>query len=213
MKRGWKLKRTLLLFAFELLYHQFAWAYDLVSSLVSKGQWRTWQRAALTGLYGRRVLEIGPGPGHLLADLAERGYSCCGLELSRQMVRLARRNLRKRGFPCCLVRGRAEAIPFVDNAFDCVVLTFPAGYVREVGPLREIYRVLVIGGRVVIVDSAYLREDDATGRLLNWAHSIPGESGASIPLPRLADLGFTVAEEEQANEAGGAHVVILTKTG
>ena len=49
---------------YYLLYHHFAWTYDLVADIVSLGQWKDWVRTALPYLDGC-VLELGYGPGHL----------------------------------------------------------------------------------------------------------------------------------------------------
>lgn len=40
-----------------------------------------------------RVLEIGPGPGQATLPLAERGYSVIGVELGKNLARVARRRL------------------------------------------------------------------------------------------------------------------------
>ena len=87
------LRRALLLRAFHLLYHQFAWAYDAVSAAVSLGRWCDWGMAALPFLSGPRVLELGHGPGHLLAAMAGGEWRVTGLDLSPQMGFLARRRL------------------------------------------------------------------------------------------------------------------------
>ncbi len=65
-----RLLQSLLRFFFSLLYHQFAWTYDLVSATVSLGHWQEWVRASLPYLHGR-TLEIGYGPGHLQTYLHE----------------------------------------------------------------------------------------------------------------------------------------------
>ena len=67
-RRAW---RSLLRFGFRLLYHELAWTYDLVSRVVSLGQWRTWQRTALEHLAARRgdpILELAHGTGDLQID-------------------------------------------------------------------------------------------------------------------------------------------------
>ena len=63
-----RVMQTLLRIFFQLLYHPFAWAYDLVAGLVSLGRWKSWVLCGLPLLAGR-VLEIGFGPGHLQAAL------------------------------------------------------------------------------------------------------------------------------------------------
>jgi ubiquinone/menaquinone biosynthesis C-methylase UbiE len=77
---------------YYLLYHQFAWAYDFVASLVSLGQWRDWVRTALPHLNGR-VLELGFGPGHLQVEMQKRGLIPFGVDESRFMARQASQRL------------------------------------------------------------------------------------------------------------------------
>src|SRR5262245_46688349 len=137
-----RLVRPVLRLAFQLLYHQLSWSYDLIAWLVSGGQWRAWTRATLPYLVGPRVLEIGFGPGHLLVTMAGEGLRPVGVDRSPQMLRLARRNLHGQRVP--LLRGDGLALPFRAGAFDSVVLTFPAPYVRHAG--AEIRRVLAPGG-------------------------------------------------------------------
>ena len=76
-----KLWFTLVGFGFRLLYNEFAWTYDGVSWLVSLGDWRRWQVAALPFIVGRDVLEIGHGPGHMLLALQNAGFAVVGLDL------------------------------------------------------------------------------------------------------------------------------------
>ena len=82
--------------ATELLYHSFAWAYDLVAWLVSFGQWAQWRRDSLDYLQPGSVLEVGFGTGELLIEMSEMGLNVVGVELSPQMHRVTRRKLRKR---------------------------------------------------------------------------------------------------------------------
>ena len=84
------LPRRLVKLGFQLLYHEFAFTYDAVAWLVSLGQWQAWGRTALDRVRGLRVLEIGHGPGHLLIALARSGRRPIGIDLSPQMIRLAR---------------------------------------------------------------------------------------------------------------------------
>ncbi len=112
---------------FYLLYHQFAWAYDLVAAIVSLGRWQEWVHTALPYISGR-VLEIGFGPGHLQISLNEKIIPTFGLDESPQMGRQAARRIKKAGAIARLTRGYAQSIPFAGEAFDSVVATFPAEY-------------------------------------------------------------------------------------
>ncbi|MFN3928178.1 MAG: class I SAM-dependent methyltransferase [Thermoflexus sp.] len=137
---------------FRWLYHQGAWAYDGVAALVSGGRWVYWVTQALDHIYGGQVLEIGFGPGHLLAAMARRGLRPVGIDLSFAMARRARRRV-DRSVP--LVQGRAQALPFRSGSFDTVVTTFPAPFIREPATWREAARVLRPGGRFVVLWGAW----------------------------------------------------------
>ena len=68
--------RPLLRFFFYLLYHSFAFAYDLVAASVSLGRWKDWVLSVVPFIEGNRVLEIGHGPGHLQRGPAQPGLVC-----------------------------------------------------------------------------------------------------------------------------------------
>lgn len=88
--------RPLLRFAFRLFYNPFAFTYDLVSELVSRGHWREWTRAAIPHVVGTRVLEVPCGTGNLLLDLFAAGYHPIGVDLSPSMLRISSRKVRAR---------------------------------------------------------------------------------------------------------------------
>ena len=85
--------KTLLRFFFRLLYHQFAFTYDLVAATVSLGRWKDWVLSVLPFIEGNRILEIGHGPGHLQRALLDRNLLAVGIDESPQMGHLAKRNL------------------------------------------------------------------------------------------------------------------------
>jgi ubiquinone/menaquinone biosynthesis C-methylase UbiE len=136
---------------FRWLYHEGAWAYEGVAALVSMGRWTHWVTRVLDQVEGTRVLELGHGPGHLLAAMARQGLHPVGLDPSPAMGRRARR---RTGASVPLVRGRAQALPFRDGSFDTVVTTFPAPFIREPRTWQEAARVLRPGGRVVVLFAA-----------------------------------------------------------
>jgi ubiquinone/menaquinone biosynthesis C-methylase UbiE len=205
------IRRALLLGAFQLLYDQFAWAYDWVSGTFFHGQWRTWQRLALrrlAGVPGRRVLELGFGTGDLQYDLLRAGYEPVGVDLSGAMLRQTRRKARRRGIAGALrlARARSQALPFPADHFDAVVSTFPSDYIVDPRTIAEVARVLRPGGRLVVVPGAWLLPTSPTNRLLERvARLVYGEparraqqveqalSGAFPQLrPLLSAHGFTV---------------------
>ncbi len=169
--------RRVLRFGFHLLYNQFAFTYDLVSALVSRGRWRTWTRTAIPRIRGRRVLEVPCGTGNLLIDMQSAGYAPVGLDLSPSMLDITRGKLRRNGAPQQLVRARAQALPFPDGVFDSIVMTFPPGFISDPAVLTEMRRSLDPRGRLVWVDGARFVRPGLWSRLVNrWIGFVGGET-------------------------------------
>ncbi len=192
-KVWWKL----VMFGFRLLYNEMAWTYDTVSWGVSLGQWRNWQRAALKHLEtqpGDMVLELAHGTGNLQLDLYAAGYQRVACDLSPYMGRIAQRKLLRHHIAAPLVRGRAQQLPFPDQSFDAVVSTFPTPFIIEMETLREIYRVLKPGKRLVIVPNGILTGGGVAKDALEAAYRATGQRG---PWPvdleqRFQEAGFAV---------------------
>jgi len=167
-------------FGFRLLYNELAFSYDLVSRVVSLGQWRDWQRAALPHLNaspGARVLELAHGTGSFAIDLRGAGYRLASLDLSPAMGRLARRKLARWGYRGPLVRGRAQALPFGAGRFRAVVSTFPTDFIVDPRTLAEVARVLEPGGRLVVVFGGALTHGGVAGEALEAAYRATGQRG------------------------------------
>ena len=206
---------TLLIFLFRsffyLLYHQFAWTYDLVAALVSLGRWRSWVSSVLPHLDGR-VLEIGFGPGHLQQSLNGRGLTAYGIDESRQMAAQANRRLHRHHYPANLACGFAQQLPFPKNSFDTVVATFPTEYIFQLQALREIRRVLAPSGSLVVAPTAWITGTGLLERLAAWLFTVTGQAGAiEATLPgmqaRIRSAGFSVRYE--LVELKGSRVLLI----
>jgi ubiquinone/menaquinone biosynthesis C-methylase UbiE len=203
--------RKLLGVFFHLLYHQFAWTYDLVAAVVSLGRWQDWVLQAQPFLSGR-VLEIGFGPGHLQVALNKSGMEAFGLDESRQMARQARRRLRRGKYPVRLTNGYAQNIPFPGESFDCVAATFPSEYIFEPPTLGEIRRVLRPGGKLLMLPSAWITGQGWLERLAAELFRVTGQAAAlELVLPgmkqRIAGAGFGVRHEMV--QARGSKVLVI----
>ncbi|MBW8009990.1 MAG: methyltransferase domain-containing protein [Chloroflexi bacterium] len=146
---------------FHLLYNQFAWTYDLVSSSVSVGMWNDWVVSIAGDLDGAYILELGHGPGHLQEALITANKNAFGLDKSPYMSGIAKKRLGNKGLSYALVSGESQHLPYPSNKFKCVAATFPTEYIISPDTLSEIYRVLISGGKLIIVPLAWI-----TGRSL-----------------------------------------------
>jgi ubiquinone/menaquinone biosynthesis C-methylase UbiE len=207
--------QSLLRIFFRLLYHQFAWSYDLVASAVSLGRWEKWVNCALPYLEGL-VLEIGPGPGHLQEAMLKRGLSVSGLDESRQMCRQAAHRLHRKGYRPAIINGYAQAIPFPENSFESVAATFPAEYLFDSQMLLETWRVLKPGGRLVLLPVAWITGKSRLDRLAAWLFKVTKEAGAiEAVLPALYEhiqaAGFEVQHELVELEGSRVLVIVARK--
>jgi ubiquinone/menaquinone biosynthesis C-methylase UbiE len=157
---------------FHLLYHPFAFTYDLVAAAVSFGQWEKWIAEILPLIEGMRVLELGHGPGHLQLALRQRGFDSFGLDKSPQMGRISARRL---GPAQQLTRGLAQQLPFANHSFDTVVSTFPTEYIFDPRTLAAIKRVLREHGKLIVLPSAF-----PDGKFLKWLYRATGQNSAEV---------------------------------
>jgi len=108
---------------------------------------------------GERALDVGAGPGFLVAEMAEQvgpNGHVTGLDISDSMVALAQRRCAKEPIKSrtTIVKGDATALPFPDASFDVGVSTQVYEYVPDVAQaLAELHRVLRPGGRALILDT------------------------------------------------------------
>jgi SAM-dependent methyltransferase len=228
--------RRLLRFFFYLLYHPFAFAYDLVAATVSLGRWKDWVLSVLPFIEGTRVLEIGHGPGHLQRALHSRSLFAVGIDESAPMVRLAKRNLRRTPISNQINPSRpatdtidyakirltcslAQNLPFPAGCFDTVVATFPADYIFDPITLAEANRVLVPGGRFVILPGASILGRGLMDRVMAFIFRITGETPTNLSevlrersKEPLSKNGFTVEFHELEIRSSLVMLLVATKS-
>jgi SAM-dependent methyltransferase len=203
----------LLRLAFHLFYNPFAFTYDFVSALVSRGHWRAWTRAAIPRLHGARILEVPCGTGNLLLDLRAAGYVPIGVDLSAWMLGITRGKFQRARTNAPLVRARTQMLPFPRRAFDSVVMTFPPGFIFDPAALAEIHRVLDDHGRLIWVDAGRLLPRDLWSRALNAALDAVDSGGdfARVANERLTRAGFAAQIEWVEDDASVVAVVTAAK--
>jgi ubiquinone/menaquinone biosynthesis C-methylase UbiE len=73
---------------------------------------------------GCSILEVAPGPGYLAIEIAKLGkYKIIGIDISKDFVEIARRNVKEAGVEVEFRQGSAGDIPFPDSTFDFIICT------------------------------------------------------------------------------------------
>jgi ubiquinone/menaquinone biosynthesis C-methylase UbiE len=129
-------------------------------------------RAALADKPFRSLLDLGTGTGRMLELFAPQIERGLGLDLSLDMLLVARDRLERAGLKHCSVRqGDIYDLPLSGDSFDVVILHQVLHFLDDgARAIKEAARVLRPGGRLLVVDFApheleFLREQHAHRRL------------------------------------------------
>jgi len=102
------------------------------------------------------LLDIGTGTGHLLELLGPELGPCQGVDLSHEMLSVARANLDRAAAVNCRVRqADLRQLPFAASTFDIAAIHQVLHYVDDQAlAISEAARVLKPGGKLLVVDLA-----------------------------------------------------------
>ncbi|TAM63112.1 class I SAM-dependent methyltransferase [Mycobacterium sp.] len=171
----------------------FPYVYRFGQPAFDRLFYHRYRRAALSNATGR-LLMLGLGPGTDLVFLPAAVTSVAAVEPEAPFRRMASRLAQRRGVAVDIVEGVGESIPFPDNSFDSVHIGLVLCSVDDVAAtLGEIRRVLVPGGRLVVLE--HVRGDGATGRFQDliakpWSWLAGGCEPNRRTLEAIAAAGF-----------------------
>jgi demethylmenaquinone methyltransferase/2-methoxy-6-polyprenyl-1,4-benzoquinol methylase/phosphoethanolamine N-methyltransferase len=156
---------------------------------------------------GERLLDVGCGPGRLTlraAGMAGAEGEAHGIDLSPEMVAVARKNAAQARIPVSFEVASVDALPFPDGHFDVVLTSLVLHHLPDDMKARgfaEIRRVLKPGGRFLAVDFAAV-PGHRLGHLLN----VFGIRSGTAYVEHLRDLmvgaGFEATEIADSGRKG-----------
>jgi len=210
------------------LFSTIAPRYDLINDLQSFGLHRFWKRALLRRARVQpfeRALDLCCGTGDIAFALENAGGQIVGLDFSAPMLLVAqRRQPETHRRKLCWVRADALKLPFPDEKFDIVTISYGLRNLAswEQG-LWEIRRVAKVGGRVLVLDfgqpenlawralyftylqvvvplfgKVFFADADTHSYILESLKHYPGQNAVAN---KMKDLGFT--ETKIFNLLGG----------
>jgi len=152
---------------------------------------------------GDTVLDLGSGGGiDVLISARRVGPSgkVYGLDMTDEMLALARENQRKAGATNVeFLKGTIEAIPLPDNSVDVIISNCVINLsVDKDAVLREAFRVLKPGGRFAVSDIVFRGDVPAEIRrsLELWVGCVAGALRDDEYVSKLQAAGFTEAAVE-----------------
>ena len=138
--------------AVAAMFDRVAHRYDVTNDVLALGQTRRWRRLVADAVGagpGQRVLDLAAGTGTSSQAFAQRGAEVVPCDFSLGMLQVGRQRLPHLPF----VAGDGTALPFADDTFDAVTISFGLRNVHDPARgLRELRRVTRPGGRVVVCE-------------------------------------------------------------
>ncbi len=143
------------------VFDSVASKYDIMNDLMSMGVHRLWKKQAieLSGAReGWQILDLAGGTGDLSIQFAKivgpDGHVVLS-DINASMLENGRERLINEGVLGNVEYAQinAETIPFPDNTFDCITISFGLRNVTDKErALRSIYKALKPGGRLLVLE-------------------------------------------------------------
>jgi ubiquinone/menaquinone biosynthesis C-methylase UbiE len=163
---------------------------------VQFGGGRAWIGARAKG----RILEVAVGTGRNF-DFYSRGVGITGVDLSPDMLDIARRHATDLDLEVDLRVAAAEALPFDDDSFDTAVCTLSLCTIPDpAASIAEMKRVLRPGGQLLLLDhigSSWWPIWAAQRLIEQLTIRAAGEHMTRSQLPLVEAAGFDIVETQR----------------
>lgn len=159
------------------LFDNIAPEYDRLNHLLSLDIDKTWRRRAVRQIVDTsaplNILDVACGTGDFAVAIARKaaeGSHITGLDLSEGMLSIGREKILKAGLASVigLEQGDSEDIPYGEGCFDRVSAAFGVRNFEHLDKgLREMFRVLKKGGKLVILELSVPRNS-----VMRWLYNL-----------------------------------------
>ena len=144
----------------RMMFDNIAKDYDKLNHVLSLNIDKVWRKKAVCELTDEarplKVLDVACGTGDFTIEIGKtvaQGSRITGVDISEGMIAVGREKLSKLGIDAVFEVADCEALPYDDKTFDRISVGFGVRNFEhlELG-LREMYRVLTPGGKLVILE-------------------------------------------------------------
>ncbi|RXK81170.1 bifunctional demethylmenaquinone methyltransferase/2-methoxy-6-polyprenyl-1,4-benzoquinol methylase UbiE [Filimonas effusa] len=142
------------------MFDSIAGRYDFMNRFLSGGIDVTWRKKAiaqLAPLKPKNILDVATGTGDVAIMTWHQLHpdKITGIDISEGMLEHGRQKIEKLGLTngITLHKGDSETISYPDNTFDAITVAFGVRNFQNLEKgLKEMYRVLKPGGKLVILE-------------------------------------------------------------
>lgn len=154
-------------------------------------------RKEIVPLVSGNVLEVGFGAGANLPFYSDSITSLVAIDVSEELREMAEQPLSEFTKPFNFVLGKAEAMPFESNSYDCILCTWTlCSMLDPVLALSEMRRVLRPNGHLIFAEHGLAPDKHirACQRFFNpiWGKLAGGCQLIRAAPPLLTNAGFTI---------------------
>jgi demethylmenaquinone methyltransferase / 2-methoxy-6-polyprenyl-1,4-benzoquinol methylase len=150
------------------VFSSVASSYDIMNDLMSMGLHRIWKKIAVSHSHvkpGYKILDIASGTGDLAASFANLASNdikkgeVWATDINADMLAEGQKRLLNQGLILNYAVCNAEQLPFVDNYFDVVSVSFGLrNMTNKDVALQQMYKVLKPGGRLIILEFSHVNK-------------------------------------------------------